>query len=483
MGENVMRCTLAVLILAAGGAAQTTIAARLLTPVSSYRTRAGTAVEAVLTTPLCAEGGTRLPDGITLHGVVRRIHKVGLGLIHETAGILLEFRALDLPDGSGFPVTARLEDVVNARERVDKRGRIHGIRATATLSNRFGERLALAALGHPLALIPVFALETAVLPFPDPEIDYGPGTEIEVAVQFPGALGTVAACPVGEPVSPAAESGLRALVGSVPVWSYAQGQPQDPVNLIYIGSKEEVQAAFAAAGWTGSLGHTAAARFNAARAIAEDRAFTDAPMRTLLLNGDAADLSLQKTLDTFEKRDHLRIWNRSPEQWEGRPVWASAATRDIGTGFTLRPFGFAHRIQNDVDEERDRVVHGLAYTGCVDSIRYVPRESWLASGGDYRKGIESDGRVAVLALNSCREPRLAITEPAPGPPPPLAVRCVRRVTLTARNHFLRDNIVWRSADAARIGIVALRQWWAERKAESAHARLILALARARASLQ
>jgi hypothetical protein len=38
------------------------------------------------------------------------------------------------------------------------------------------------------------------------------------------------------------------------------------------------------------------------------------------------------------------------------------------------------------------------------------------------------------------------------------VKFVRRVTLTGRNHFLRDNWYWRSADAAHIAYVRLRDW-------------------------
>ena len=43
---------------------------------------------------------------------------------------------------------------------------------------------------------------------------------------------------------------------------------------------------------------------------------------------------------------------------------------------------------------------------------------------------------------------------------------MRRVTLTARNHFLRDNWYWRGADAARIAFVRLRDWDRQSRQES-----------------
>jgi hypothetical protein len=37
--------------------------------------------------------------------------------------------------------------------------------------------------------------------------------------------------------------------------------------------------------------------------------------------------------------------------------------------------------------------------------------------------------------------------------------------LTARNHYLRDNIIWRSGDAARLTFNTLRAWDRERQNE------------------
>lgn len=458
-------CALWLAMLTAEAAGQTVVDARLLRPVSTYRTRSGDEIAAQITTPLCLAGGGRLPDDVTLRGAVTHVHKIGLGLIHESAGLKLDFRQVVLADGRSVPVEARLLDINNARERVDKHGAVHGIRATASLSNRAAQRLVFAATGHPLLMVPLFAAETAALRFPDPEIDYGAGTEIRVSIQFPELPGNVSACPSGAGLTAGQTAELTSLVAGLPAWSYSAGQPQDPVTLAYVGSAEEIATAFAAAGWSGSLGHNAATRWNVFRAIAEDRAYPDAPMRTLLLEGAEPDFGLQKALDTFEKRDHLRIWRRAQQDFDGRPVWASAATRDVAATFSMRPFGFAHRIESDVDLERDKVVHDLKFTGCVDAVQYVGRPAAALYGPDARQGLQTDGRVAVVFFNSCQEPRLTIADRHSGPPPPLAVRCVRRVTLTARNHFLRDNIVWRSAEAGRIGLDFFRAWFAERKAE------------------
>ena len=199
---------------------------------------------------------------------------------------------------------------------------------------------------------------------------------------------------------------LRDLVASLPYWSYSKRQPQpmDLVNLVYVGSQDEITRAFTAAGWMGSRPNSMHAGVKAIRAIAEEHALADAPMRMLLLDGVEPDLQLQKSLDTFAKRDHLRIWARDREL-DGRQVWASAATRDLAAVFSVRPFGFTHQIQDDVDLERDQVVSDLAFTGCVDSVAYVSRQDTVRTSGEiYRKGVSSDSRVAVITLNSCEHP-------------------------------------------------------------------------------
>ena len=194
----ILAATLAVNLGGAESPHRTPIEARLLTPISTYRAKPGMEIAAAVATPVCAGGISVLPEGTELRGVVKRVSKVGLGLVHESAGLKLEFTRLDLPDGREYPVTARLAAIDNARERVDRNGKIHGIRATATLSNRFGERIVFAVLGHPAAMIPLFVAESSLFHFPEPEIEFRRGTEIQFEVEFPEEFGAVAPCPLPE---------------------------------------------------------------------------------------------------------------------------------------------------------------------------------------------------------------------------------------------------------------------------------------------
>jgi hypothetical protein len=445
----------------------TPLEARLQTPLSSYTARVGTTLEAIVTTPVCSAEEEPLPEGAVLRGVVSKVHRVGLGLVHETASMEVEFNQLLLRDGRTFSVHAQLTAIDNAREHVDRHGVIHGIRATAALSNRVGERLAFMAMGHPLVALPLFALETSLFHFPEPEIELRRGADFHLAVQFPQQFGSVIKCALPQEISQRDWIGLHALVNGLPYWTFSQrqSQPMDLVNLVYIGAEQEVDRAFTAAGWTGAQANSMRATVKVMRAIAENRGLQEAPMRMLLLDGAMPSMQLQQSLDTFAKRDHLRIWARG-EQFDGRQVWASSATRDLAAVFALHPFGFTHQIQDDVDLERDQVVSDLAFTGCVDSVEYVARpETVRTSGQVYRKGVITDSRVAVVTLNSCEEPSQNLSDIGEMPRPRKLVRWVRRVTLTARNHYLRDNWAWRAGEAVRLSFNTVRSWQQERKDE------------------
>ncbi len=445
----------------------TAVEARLLTPISSYTAKPGTEIEAIVTTSVCPAGDVALPPDAILRGVVSKVHRVGIGLLHETAGMKLEFRELSFPDGRAYPIHSQLTGIDNARESVDSHGAIHGIRATATLSNRAGQHLAFLAMGHPAAVLPFFLIESAMFHFPDPEIELMRGADFHLALEFPREFGAVSRCAAPEEISERDWADLHSLVNSLPYWAYSKRQPQplDLVNLVYIGSEDEISRAFTAAGWIGSRPNSMHAGIKAIRAIAEERALADAPMRMLLLDGVEPDLQLQHSLDTFEKRDHLRIWARDREL-NGSKVWASAATRDLAAVFSVRPFGFTHQIQDNVDLERDQVVSDLAFTGCVDSVAYVSRpETVRTSGEPYRRGIFTDSRVAVVTLNSCRNPSENLSSTGTMPQPPKMVRWIRRIVLTARNHYLRDNLIWRTGEGVRFAFRTARGWSEERKNE------------------
>ena len=150
----------------------------------------------------------------------------------------------------------------------------------------------------------------------------------------------------------------------------------------------------------------------------------------------------------------------------------------------MRPFGFTHEIQNQVDLERDKVVSDLQYTGCVASVTYVQRpEPVRGSGQEYRKGISTDAKVAVVKFNSCEQPRLDLAAGPADSKPSRLVRGFRRVALVTRNHFIRDNWFWRGYEAVRMSYATIRGWERQARDERRAREHDMLLAQQRASAQ
>jgi hypothetical protein len=121
-------------------------------------------------------------------------------------------------------------------------------------------------------------------------------------------------------------------------------------------------------------------------------------MSTLLLEGEPPEMVFQKQFNTFAQRHHLRIFKR-PERFEGREVWACAATHDIGIDFSPENRTFIHKIDSHIDRERAKVVFDLMFAEKVEGIALVERPRVPTSSANATGDkIETDGRMAILLL-------------------------------------------------------------------------------------
>ena len=118
-------------------------------------------------------------------------------------------------------------------------------------------------------------------------------------------------------------------------------------------------------------------------------------------------MSWEKGLNDVSKRHHIRMW-REDGTWRGQEMWVGAATRDIDFAY-WRPGGrLSHKIEEDVDQERDKVAYDLAFTSCGNLLDWTdrpdfPRFARNATGDP----IVTDGRMVVVELNDCDAPRLS----------------------------------------------------------------------------
>ena len=395
--------------------------------------------------------------GAPVEGVVRSKRKVGWGIRHETAALELEFNQVKLGPGSVVPITARVEEVENAREQV-KNGVIRGVLSSDTFQGRINSRLIHLPTWNPYSDMGLIVYKATFPIFPEPEIYYPAGTDLNLRTTAP--LTGLASTAMIASSSDVDSWELDAWLSQVPHRTKTlKSVDADIVNLIFLGSKEQVQAAFREAGWGNSdpVGRRAVMRN--LYALLNNSGYAKQPMKTHLLAGEPQDMNWQKGLNSYGRRDHLRIWQWTPEG-ATEPVWVSTSTHDTGAALSFKYKGFIHHISPDIDDERAKVIRDLNFSGCVKSVSYVARPG-IATMTQNATGdlVRTDGSIAVVQLQDCQPiaPGLSsspsTTKYRPGNH---AFRYIRRQILTFRNDIWRANIVYGAFDLGRMAFAALR---------------------------
>ena len=391
--------------------AGTAISVRQQVSIGTRFSRVGDRVSAVLLAPALDQDRVVLPAGSELDGVLTMVRRMGLGFRHATASMAIDFRTIHLPGGKAIPIGVRLKCVENAREWVGADGVIHGIRPVTNASSGLAVaawRLLVVAPGVGAS---VWATKLIFAPAPDTEIAFAKGTEYRLELVRPLEVEDAEVAGSGLPTRPLGadiRNETRAANDALPSQrtGMVSGEPADLVNLVLVGPASGVTRAFQAAGWSPSDPKAAGSIVRSYFSIMLRRGYGKAPMATMLLDGDRSDIELEKSLNTFARRHHVRIWRRV-ETMQGETVWVGAATEDTGIKFSRRARNFAHVIDGNVDAERTKVVNDLLYTGCVSEAGLVGRDGLpadLENGTGTR--LKTDGRFAALRIGECAEPRV-----------------------------------------------------------------------------
>lgn len=230
--------------------------------------------------------------------------------------------------------------------------------------------------------------------------------QVKIEVLNPG-LSTAAAMAVGGPPETAVPSITAALLRKIPRRvSDPQGKPGDMVNILLVGTQEQVLQVFARAGWVRVDRSAQDAVVNAVIDSLEKKDYLTMPMSTLYLFDRPQDYGFAhaEPLRVAMSRNHLRVW-KSPYVVDGRPLWCVAATHDVGFERDERDNSVTHRIDPAIDGEREYVNDTLSRTGLVVQRTHVTpadplTEASTATGGSFH----SDGRILVLVLKDASTP-------------------------------------------------------------------------------
>jgi LssY C-terminus len=193
------------------------------------------------------------------------------------------------------------------------------------------------------------------------------------------------------------------------------GLPGDPINLLLVGTLEQLRAAFASSGWSEADRLGVASSWRMTRAFVLNSPYPNAPFSTLYLFGRGQDVGFQKCIDNSpRKRHHIRFWALSPARAEAtlgtasfwlntdRParnahvLWVGAGTKDTGLSLTRLTFQITHATDSDTNVERDYIIAELQKNRVIGDVNSYRSGQRLPS--QHVNHYVTDGEVTVASL-------------------------------------------------------------------------------------
>ncbi len=174
------------------------------------------------------------------------------------------------------------------------------------------------------------------------------------------------------------------------------GAEGDPLNLVFVGSKDQITHSFQQAGWLIPDPITLQTSEKIAVDSLTHKSYPTAPVSNLYVFGRVQDLAFEKPTNDVANRGHIRIW-KTGTLIDGQLVWIGQASYDSGIELSGTNHLPTHHIAPTVDLERNTVGADLEKTGLVkeevDAAFTPPILYARNGGGDY---YESDGDVLVI---------------------------------------------------------------------------------------
>jgi hypothetical protein len=432
---------------------------RLLDPVASYSSKAGTSVRAVLIqSPEC--GSTPVfPAGLEVDGELLSVRRVGMGFKHDSASLVIQFNRLVTSYGEVLPISAQVVEIDNARE-IARNGVIHGIRSTNTPQGRITSGLIHLPTYNPYGDVTLMVYRSLSI-LPEPEIYLPPGTDLRLQLTNPMFVADQPDLPpVSFQLDEYERGEIEQLLQGVPERTTTRyGKDADLMNLLFLGSQEQMDEAFTSAGWVPSDPNSPRSFLKQFAAFLTFNNYSQEPISHQLLNGKPQDFTWQKSFDSYGKREHLRIWSQAHTVLK-QQAWLSAYTRETSAALSLKYHKFIHHIDANLDDGVNMLVRDLTLSGCVDSVYLLPRPDvhpmMVNATGDEMR---TDGMLTVVQLKDCNRPTVEYTRLNPLitiRPRSRVVRYFRNEVLLYKSDVVRGNILYGGFDLCRMGIHSLR---------------------------
>lgn len=376
--------------------AGTKIYVRLETPVSTKSSHLHGPVTARVVREAQASGGTAIPLGAVVRGEIDKL--IPSSTPTDRARVMVRFTRLEIPDEAPLDFSGRLVEVENARETVLPNGTIQGLLASELPLALIEKATARLGKSGATGNSDIEKTREKFLGKSDTSIEYPAGTDLQLVLEKPLEVRRVFPASVADALQSELLSTVARLLEDAPNRAESKdGKPGDPLNLVGVGSEEEIRGAFEKSGWLEPAKATGKSIWEAARAVIGESGYGKAPVSDLYLFGRPEDLAFAKMLNTVAQRHHLRLWRTQVRTLDGREIWLGAATHD--TGYDIRPGVISHAIDADLDDERAKVGADLIVSGDVTAEQLLTRANPLAEGLTATGASwKTDGRLLAIVL-------------------------------------------------------------------------------------
>jgi hypothetical protein len=196
------------------------------------------------------------------------------------------------------------------------------------------------------------------------------------------------------------------------------GLPGDPVNVVLVGTLQQLRRAFESLGWSEADRLSVASSWGMVRAFVLNTPYPTAPFSTLYLFGRGQDIGFQKAIDNSpRKRHHIRFWAlsqlRAQATWgtadfwlnTERPpdnesvLWIGAGTRDTGLSLTRLSFQITHATDSDTNAEREYMVGELRKHRLIEAVKVYQAGDHLLTERVNHYITDGEITLAILAAN------------------------------------------------------------------------------------
>ena len=145
----------------------------------------------------------------------------------------------------------------------------------------------------------------------------------------------------------------------------------DPLNVVIVADGLSAAFPFVGRGWRFVQPLDLRTAAGSAAALLFDAQDPNLPVSPMWVFGRREDVALQKPRDTISQRNHLRLW-LTPLRYQGQSVFVGQISRDIGVELTDKSWYLTtHKIDPDVDFDRDYLLQDLLLSGAVAQFGYV----------------------------------------------------------------------------------------------------------------